>query len=232
MDQRTAYVCRRQGGPFGCGGWAGSPGHNGHTWGPSCGACSPHTLLHSSAHWLRTWPDQNDNGGRGRCSRSLRGEKYVKCSKCGRSLWRFVVGACKFSRWQVWVLPSSAGLQGRSLKRSSQRSQFMPAVLCWQSHRGFTCKTRQKDRKHKNYHSEKEGQNKIQCFHSHMSGASACAYLYVLFSSTVLRVWQAAVGVTVTHAAAHHSHLFDGIKLAEGSTWQPGNITEAGHPQP
>lgn len=59
-----------------------------------------------------------------------------------------------------------------------------------------------------------------------------CAYLHALFSSTVFRVWQAAVGMTVTHAAAHHPHLVDGIKPAEGSTRQPGNITEAGHPHP
>lgn len=64
-----------------------------------------------------------------------------------------------------------------------------------------------------------------------MSGPSAvCVYLHALLSSTVLRVWQTAVGMTVTHAAAHHPHLFDGIKPAEGSTRQPGNVTEACHP--
>lgn len=80
-DQWIAYVCRRQGGPFGCGGWAGSLGHNGHTWALLCGACSPHTLLHSSAHWLRTWPDRNDNAGRGRCTRSLRKKHTWKQEK-------------------------------------------------------------------------------------------------------------------------------------------------------
>lgn len=76
---------------------------------------------------------------------------HVKCFKCEKnrkrshcSLQRYVLGTCKFLRWQVCVLPSSAGLQGRSLKRSSQRSQFIPAVLCLQSHRGFTCKSEQK----------------------------------------------------------------------------------------
>lgn len=49
-------------------------------------------------------------------------------------------------RWQVWVLPSSAGLQGRSLYRSAQRSQFTPAVLCSQSHWGFTCKETERKR--------------------------------------------------------------------------------------
>lgn len=63
-------------------------------------------------------------------------------------------------------------------------------------------------------------------------GLQSCPYLQAGLSSAVLHVWQAAVGVSVTHAAAHHPHLFDGEKSAEGSTWKLGNVTEAGHPHP
>lgn len=63
-------------------------------------------------------------------------------------------------------------------------------------------------------------------------GLQACPYLQAVLSSAVLPVLQAAVGVTVTHAAAHHPHVFDGEKSAEGSTRKLGNVTKAGHPHP
>lgn len=72
INQWTTYVCRHQDGPFGCGGLAGSPGHTGHILALLCGAYSPHTHLHSSTHWLRTLPDQNDSAGRGCYTDSLR----------------------------------------------------------------------------------------------------------------------------------------------------------------
>lgn len=71
-NQWTTYVCRHQDGPFGCGGLAGSPGHTGHILALLCGAYSPHTHLHSSTHWPRTLPDQNDSAGRGCYTDSLR----------------------------------------------------------------------------------------------------------------------------------------------------------------
>lgn len=79
IRQGTAYVCRHQDGPFGCGGWAGSPGNTGHTLALLCGAYSPHTHLHSSTHWPRTLPDQNDSARRGCYTDSLRRGRKGYC---------------------------------------------------------------------------------------------------------------------------------------------------------
>lgn len=74
------HGCRRRGGPFGCGGWAGSPRHTGHTLAPRCGARSPRTRLRSSARWPRTAPGRSGSAGRGCCTRSLGGERGPRVS--------------------------------------------------------------------------------------------------------------------------------------------------------
>lgn len=64
-------VCRRRGGPSGCGGWAGSPGHTGHTLVPPCGADSRRTRLRFSSRWPRTRLGQSGSAGHDCCTRIL-----------------------------------------------------------------------------------------------------------------------------------------------------------------
>lgn len=66
------YVCRHQGDPFDCGGWAGILEHTGHTLALWCGAYNFHTHLHSSVHWPRTPPSQTDSAVRGCYTHNLR----------------------------------------------------------------------------------------------------------------------------------------------------------------
>lgn len=71
QGQTDPYVCRRRAGPCGCGGWAGIPGHTGHTLVPSCGASSRRRRLRFSSRWPRTRLGQSDSAGRGCCTRIL-----------------------------------------------------------------------------------------------------------------------------------------------------------------
>lgn len=55
------------------------------------------------------------------------------------------------------------------------------------------------------------------------------AYLYV-----IVGLWQASVGMSMAHTAAHHSHLLKGKKPTKSSSWENWHITQPSqsHSQP
>lgn len=90
--------------PFGYAGLAGSLGHTGHTLAQWCGACKPHTPLHSSSQWPHIPLGRSDSAGRGCYTHSLRTGQRAKQKVRHYYVLREII---KLVRWNTPFMPRS-----------------------------------------------------------------------------------------------------------------------------